>query len=204
MDENRELRAMLLSVLHLPPLPVTVNLVERDDNSIIDDQHTETSHSIICNLIEWMAVMDNQEHNMKRMMTQVSLQQRFQDELRKLPADITDEALFDFYCHHTRVWINSYTPLGDTIRFKPVDSVCRGDKAHSALLDYAKAQYHYLKEGKGTLLISDTLSYKDMLRNCTEWTKEWNLDEISADAECLFEKGASADCAPEPQGCEVD
>jgi hypothetical protein len=212
MDENRELRAMLLSVLHLPPLPITVNLVEREDHTILNDQHTETSHIIICNLIEWMAVMDSQELNKKRMLDQMSLQQRFQSELRNLPDATTGQALYDFYCHHTRLWINTYTPLGDTIRFKPIDTICCGDKVHAALLDYAKAQYHYFKDGGGTLDISNTLSCTEILKKCAEWTKEWNADNTVAmtpsqlDAQCLFEKGeaAPADSESVPPSCDSE
>jgi hypothetical protein len=198
MDENRELRAMLLSVLHLPPLPVTVNLVEREDNSVINDDHTETSHIIICNLVEWMAVMDSNGLNKQRMMQQMELQQRFQTELRTLPADATDEDLYAFYCLHTRLWINSYTPLGDTIRFKPISTICCGDKAHAALLDYAKAQYHYFKDGNETLDISDTLSCSEILRKCAEWSREWNADNTPIDAQCLFEQNPAADARSEP------
>jgi len=200
MDENRELRAMLLSVLHLPPLPVTVNLVERDDNSVIDDEHTETSHILICNLVEWMAVMDSEGLNKQRMMKQMALQQRFQAELRALSPDADDQTLYDFYCLHTRLWINSYTPLGDTIRFKPISTICSGDKVHAALLDYAKAQYHYFKDGNETLDISDTLSCSEIIRKCAEWSKEWNADNTPMDAQCLFEKIPAADAQSEVDG----
>lgn len=204
MDENRELRAMLLSVLHLPPLPVTVNLVERDDNSIIDDQHTETSHAILCNLIEWMACMNIQALNNTRMRQQMALQERFHSELRAMDAKATDEALFAFFCHHTRLWLNTYTTQGDTIRFKPLDSVSPGDKVHAALLDYAKAQYHHFKEGNETLDIDSALPFPEILRKCAEWSKEWNADNTPVQAGCLFEKGGAADSASTPPECEVD
>ena len=200
MDENRELRAMLLSLLHLPPLPVTVNLVERDDNrAIIDDQHTESSHAIICNLIEWMAAMNVQELNNSRMKKQMTLQAQFLTELHNLDAETPDETLYTFYCHHTRLWLNSYTAQGDTIRFKPIDSVSTGDKIHAAILDYAKAQYHHFKEGNETLDIDSKLTFIKILRKCAEWSREWNADNDSVlaqgtfDAEGAVKETATAD-----------
>jgi hypothetical protein len=188
MDENRELRAMLLSLLHLPPLPVTVNLVERDDNrAIIDDQHTESSHAIICNLIEWMAAMNVQELNNSRMKRQMTLQAQFLTELHNLDAETPDETLYTFYCHHTRMWLNSYTAQGDTIRFKPIDSVSTGDKIHAAILDYAKAQYHHFKEGNETLDIDSKLPFIKILRKCAEWSREWNADNDSVLAQGTFD-----------------
>jgi len=204
MDENRELRAMLLSVLHLPPLPVTVNLVERDDNCIIDDQHTETSHAILANLIEWVAVLNIQSINNKRLQQQMSLQQQFHSELRSIPPNTPDEALYEFFCHHTRLWINLYTPQGDTIRFKPIDSVSPGDTVHAALLDYAKAQYHHFKEGNETLDIDSKLSFMDIIRKCAEWSKEWNADNTPLETQSLFEKGLARDGESTPPVDEVD
>ncbi len=208
MDENRELRAMLLSVLHLPPLPVTVSLVEREDNKVIDDQHTESSHAILCNLIEWMAVMNSITINNKRMLKQISLQHQFHTELRSLLPTATDEALYTFYCNHSRQWLNTYTEQGDTIRFKPMDSICTGDKVHAALLDYAKAQYHHFKQGDETLNIASTLSFADILRKCAEWSKEWNADNTTIETQCLFENCSEGGNHPEgeiatPPLCEV-
>jgi hypothetical protein len=199
MDENRELRAMLLSLLHLPPLPVTVNLVERGDHTIINDQHTESSHAIICNLIEWVAMMNVGTLNNKRMREQMSLQAQFHDELRNMDLSLSDEALYNFFCHHTRLWLNSYTSQGDSIRFKPLDCVSPGDRVHAALLDYAKAQYHHFKEGNETLDIESSLSFAQILRKCAEWSKEWNKDNTQMQPQCLFEKGEAAGAeAPGP------
>jgi hypothetical protein len=147
-----------------------------------------------------MAVMDSETLNRKRMMEQMVLQQRFQAELRTILCDATDQALYDFYCLHTRLWINSYTPLGDTIRFKPISTICCGDKPHAALLDYAKAQYHYFKDGEETLDISSTLSCSEILRKCAEWSKEWNADNTPMDAQNLFEKNPAAEMQSDVDG----
>ena len=184
---------MLLSVLHLPPLPVTVERIEREGSKVIDDQHTESSHALICNLIEWMAIVNAQEVNNQRMRTQMELQQQFHAELRKLDLAAPDETLYTFFCHHTRMWLNSYTHMGDTIRFKPIDCVSPGDKVHSAMLDYAKAQYHHFKDGEESLDIDSALPFVQILRQCAEWSKEWNADNTPMSTQCLFEQNPDAD-----------
>jgi len=171
-DTNRELRSMLLSLLHLPPLPAVVMAVEREDNTILSTDESEPSHSIIASLIEWMAVMDDKRVNQERMAAQVLLQAQFQEELGRMGADVADEALYNFYCHHTRLWANAYTPLGNRMLFKPLDSIAVGDKTHALMLSYAKAQYQHFKEAE--LEISDRLPFIDMLRKCAEWSREWN------------------------------
>jgi hypothetical protein len=197
---------MLLSLLHLPPLPVTVNLVERDDNTVINDQHTETSHAIICNLIEWMAAMDVQSINNKRMGQQMGLQASFQSELRSLDLNASDETLYGFFCHHTRLWLNSYTEQGNTIRFKPIDSVSPGDRVHTALLDYAKAQYHHFKQGEETLDIDSKLPFIKILRKCAEWSKEWNADNAPMQTQNVFvnQEPTDEESEPDTQAEEVD
>lgn len=171
-DANRELRSMMLSLLHLPPLPAVVMAVERDDNVILSTDATEPSHTILASLIEWVAVMDNSRKNSERMLAQMGLQAQFHEALAKLPEDTSDEALYNFYCHHTRLWANAYTPLGNRMFFKPLDSIVVGDKVHTLMLSYAKAQYQHFAEAE--LEISEKISYIDMLRKCAEWSKEWN------------------------------
>ncbi len=196
---------MLLSLLHLPPLPVTVNRIDREDNTILDDQHTESSHAILCNLIEWVAIMSNQALNNSRMIQQMPMQAQFHSELRNLDLDnITDEALYNFFCHHTRLWFNFYTAQGDTVRFKPIDCVSPGNTVHGALLDYAKAQYHHFKEGNETLDIDSSLPFMSILRKCAEWSKEWNTKNTPVQTQCLFERGEARGGMPAPQECETD
>ena len=174
-DANRELRSVMFSLLHLPPLPAIVTAMEREDCTILSTDEAEPSHAILMSLVEWMAVMDNAKANSERMTAQVMLQAQFHAELAKLAPDVSDEAMYNFYCHHTRLWANAYTPLGRRMLFKPLDSISVGDKVHSLMLSYTKAQYQHFKEAD--LEISDRLSYIDMLRKCAEWSKEWNQSQ---------------------------
>ena len=174
-DANRELRSVMFSLLHLPPLPTIVTAMEREDNTILSTDEAEPSHAILMSLVEWMAIMDNPKVNLSRMAAQVMLQAQFHAELAGLAPDVSDEALYNFYCHHTRLWANAYTPLGRRMLFKPLDSISAGDKVHALMLSYTKAQYQHFREVE--LDISERLSYIDMLRKCAEWSKEWNQSQ---------------------------
>jgi hypothetical protein len=173
-DANRELRAMLFSLLHLPPLPAVMGLTDREDNTVLSTDHAESSHTLLASLIEWTAAMDNQRFNSERMFAQMLLQAQFHEELLRLDADCPPETLYNFYCHHTRLWVNAYTPTASRLLFKPLDSICVGDTVHRNMLSYAKAQYHHFKDGAEELEISDRLSFADVMRKCAEWSREWN------------------------------
>jgi hypothetical protein len=171
-DANRELRSMMLSLLHLPPMPAIVTAMEREDSTILSTDVEESSHTILATLIEWMAVMDNPRVNAKRMVEQVALQVKFHESLAELDLDCKAGALYEFYCHHTRQWANAYTPMGGRMLFKPLDSIHAGDKVHSAMLSYAKAQYQHFKGSE--LEICDKLPFIEILRKCAQWSREWN------------------------------
>jgi hypothetical protein len=184
MDDNRELRAMLFSVIHIPPLPSIVSKVDRDDNSVIDDEAVESSHSIIGSMLEWTAMANNQTANNNRMNMQGSLLAQFRLDLSKLdPVNCPAADLYNFYCHHTRMWLNTYSTVGSMMRFKPLDYVLNGDKTHQNMRGYTKAQYHLFTDGKETLELEDSVSYIDLLRKVAQWTKEAYESEINQEIE---------------------
>ena len=174
MDSHREIRAMLFSVLHLPPLPAVVSKVDRDDNSVLNDSETESSHSLLGSLIDWCAIAQDHRRNADRMKEQYALLEQFKNDLTGLDLpNCGAEDIYGLYCHHTRLWIGSYCKLGESIRFKPFSDVLHNDKLHKNMCDYAKAQYYHLSEGKDSLeLDPDTVTYSDLLRKCSQWTRE--------------------------------
>ena len=183
MDDNRELRAMLFSVIHIPPLPSIVSRVDREDNSIVDESAVESSHSIIGSMLEWTAMANNNAANTSRMNMQCALVTQFKSDLLKLdPATCPVEDLYNFYCHHTRLWLNTYSRVGNMMRFKPLDYVLNNDKTHQNMRGYTKAQYHLFTDGKERLDLADSVSYADLLRKCAQWTKEAYEAEASTDA----------------------
>lgn len=190
-DANRELRSIMLSLLHLPPMPAVVTMVERDGGSVMESDHSESSHTVIATLVEWHAVMDNSKFNNERMAAQAALQTTFHEQLAKVDLDGPIESIYSFYCHHTRLWVNCYTPIGNKLLFKPLDSVCAGDKVHSNMLSYAKAQYHYLKDGKEELEIHDRVPFAELLRKCAQWSVEWEAQARAESSEGAREMESS-------------
>jgi hypothetical protein len=173
MDENRELRAMLFSVIHIPPLPSIVSRLDSEDMSVVDDSAVESSHSIIGSMLEWTAMANNQAANNNRMNMQSALLTQFRSDLNKLDlVKCPDADLYNFYCYHTRAWLNTYSTVGNMMRFKPLDYVLNNDKTHQNMRGYTKAQYHLFTDGKETLELEDSVQYPDLLRKCAQWTKE--------------------------------
>ena len=188
MDDNRELRAMLFSVIHIPPLPSIVSRLDREDYSIVDDSAVESSHSIIGSMLEWTAIANNNAANTMRMNMQCGLVTQFKSDLMRLdPTTCPVEDLYNFYCHHTRLWLNSYSKVGSMMRFKPLDYVLNNDKTHQNMQGYTKAQYHLFTDGKECLDLADSVSYADLLRKCAQWTKE------SYEAEAIAAKTAKTE-----------
>lgn len=162
---------MLFSVLHLPPLPTLVFAVDREDNTIIDNNAVESSHTIIASLIEWYAVMNDKDLNMKRMAKQVKCLNEFNAELQKLEPDCPAEDLYQFYVEHTRKWVETYFN-GYKMFFKNADFVVVGDKMHKTMLDYSKAQYWHFTDGAASLDISENVPYLELLKKCAAWAQE--------------------------------
>ena len=176
MADNREMHAMLFSALHLPPLPVVVDLVDRDDHRVKSDCAAESSHSIMATLIDYSSLAISKERNNKRMADQFKLLEAFNEDLQKLDLDGPIEPIYEFYCHHTRLWIATYpVPMSGGTRFKPHDYVVSGDKVHLAMQSYAKSQLYHLTDGKQTLNTASNVAYLDLLRKCAQWTLEAGL-----------------------------
>ncbi len=73
MDDNREIRSMAI-----------VSRLDREDNTVLDDEAVESSHSIIGSMLEWTAMANNQAANASRMNLQCALLSRFKEDLARL------------------------------------------------------------------------------------------------------------------------
>jgi hypothetical protein len=168
MDDNREIKGMIFSAIHIPPLPALVNRVDRD--YLVIDDAVESSHSIIGGMLDWTALTSNASANNNRLMLQEKLFSQFKKDLANLDLNCPIEDLYNFYCHHTRMWIGSYTSY--QIWFKPLDYVLKNDKIHQNMRGYTKAQYHIFTENE--LKLDESVLYPQLLLQCAQMTKEFN------------------------------
>lgn len=164
MDQNREVRAMILASLPYPPLPVEAKRLE--DGNKLGDVVVTTSHDIISHLLEAVCVQGDPKIHQNR-------QERQRNVLRAFLADLVKdgiqgpEALYDTYRKHTVQHIATYYPEGAVIpelRFMPLGYVCRGDNVHVRTCDYIAAQARIL-ELRGGYCASDwgNRNYVDLL-----------------------------------------
>lgn len=201
MDQNRELRSMIFSVIHIPPLPSIVSKMDREDNTLLDDSAVESSHSIIGSMLEWTAMVSNQALNDKRMkMQRVSLD-KFKSDMKNLdPINCPINDLYNFYCHYTREWLCTYSTLGNSMRFMPLDYVLMNDKTHENMRGYTKAQYHLFTDGNETLKLKDSVTFADLLRKCAQWTKEmYEAEDYAAEVRQLNKDKKTEDNSANPE-----
>ena len=173
MDTNRELRSMIFCAIHLPPLPAVVARIDRDDNTVMDNDAVESSHSIMGSMMEWSATANNEKANAARLLEQTTHFQKFKEDLLKMDlTSCSSESLYDFYGRHTRQWINTYSKVGNTLCFKPLDYVVNNDKTHQNMQGYTKAQHCLFTGQRDGIELSKSVSYADMMRKCAQWTKD--------------------------------
>lgn len=173
MDNNRELRSMIFCAIHLPPLPAVVARIDRDDNTVMDNDAVESSHSIIGSMMEWSAMANNDKANTARLLAQTEHFDKFKAEMMNMDLNsCSSEALYDFYGRHTRQWLNTYSKVGNTLCFKPLDYVVNNDKTHQNMQGYTKAQHCLFTGQRDGLSLSKSISYADMMRKCAQWTKD--------------------------------
>ena len=164
-DSTQEVRAMILTALPLPPLPVVVQNLE--DDGRVGAELVQTSHDILSNLLLHACAMNDAKRNQER-------KRRQQEVLRSLVHHMCCRGqlqpipeLYETYCHHTRLHMSTYVPPEApplNIRFAPLASVCRGDPTHLRMCDYMAGQAVILDEPNGRCA-QDWLcrEYADML-----------------------------------------
>jgi hypothetical protein len=171
MDTNRELRSMIFCAIHLPPLPAVVSRLDNEDNTVLDSEACESSHSIIGSMMEWTAMANNEQSNAKRLVLQKELLHTFKTELAGMDLDTCKaEELYDLYCRHTRQWLNTYSTVGNMLRIKPLDYMVNNDKTHQNMQGYTKAQHRLYMTGQPFTLPPGT-PYAGLMRECAKWTK---------------------------------
>jgi len=167
-DGNAEMRTMVLLSLPYPPLPV---LVSKTEDGKLSGEDVTTSHSFVARgLDEAMARQDPAE-NRARKARQLEVFQRFLHAMATEGFFGTVERLYTIYCAFTLDHIATYFPPGHPvdIRFEPLSSITRGDKAHAKMAEYMASQSVLFEDA--TRIRRDQYmlqGYGDMLRACRD------------------------------------
>ena len=165
-DPNRELQAMILCALPLPPLPVEVRRLE--DGNLLGDRTVITSHDVLSQLLEAACVHRNSSADTVRQQRQVEV-------LRCLLMDLVKDGilavdpLYDVYCRHTLSHVATYYPVATppALPFMPLSYTCRGDAVHARMCDYMAGQSTVLGHTSGTTALEwQHMAYGDMLQEC--------------------------------------
>jgi hypothetical protein len=167
-DPNREVRTMVLLSLPYPPLPVLASTTE--DGRLSGEQVT-TSHTFIARGLDEAMARKDQKDNSERRERQLDVFRRFLHTMGTDGFFCNPDRLYQIYCASTLEHIATYFPPGHPvdIRFEPLASITRGDKAHSKMAEYMAA-VSVLHEDAVPVPRSEYLqmSFADMLLACRD------------------------------------
>ena len=142
VDSVREIRAMILVALHLPPLPLVVSKVDPDSMQSSECVVT-TSHSIIAECLNAAAMQNDKRANAVRQKRQQANFRRFLHALAERGFEFGAKDLYELYCTFTRDHVNTFFPENartEGLRFMPYDYMTKGDGAHKRLCEWVEAQ----------------------------------------------------------------
>ncbi len=159
---------MILLSLPYPPLPVLASTTE--DGRLSGEQVT-TSHTFIARGLDEAMARKDQKENSERRERQLDVLRRFLHTMATEGFFCTPDRLYQIYCATTLEHIATYFPRGHPvdIRFEPLASITRGDKAHSKMAEYMAA-VSVLHEDTVQVPRSEYMqkSYADMLLACRD------------------------------------
>lgn len=166
-DGNMEIRAMILSALPYPPIPVSLRRLDEDNR--LGDGVVQTTHDILSHLLEDACARHTVSQNKSRQQVQQYVLRQFLEELVKDGLQSVPD-LYKTYCKFSNMHIGSYLyavnsgqPLPE-VRFEPLHSVCKGDVVHTSMCQYMAGQARLLEFTDG-LCAQDWAcrEYADML-----------------------------------------
>jgi len=141
-DSLREIRTMILLALPYPPLPVSVAHVEADECRVDGEESVTTSHTLIGQCLNGAVARADERGNRGRQARQRAALQRFLHSMATAGFFGTAQDVFGIYCGATLEHVASFFPEGHPLdlRFRPMDSVCRGDATHRKMAEYLAGQ----------------------------------------------------------------
>lgn len=142
MDPNGEMRTMVLLSLPYPPLPVLVSTTE---DGRLSGEDVTTSHTFIARGLDEAMARKDQRENSERKARQLDVLRRFLHAMASEGFFCNPERLYHIYCQFTLEHIRTYFPPGHPvdIRFEPLASITRKDKAHAKMAEYLASQSVY-------------------------------------------------------------
>lgn len=178
-DVNAEIRAMVLLTLPYPPLPVLATRLEQDDDRLQEDTLI-TSHTLVARGLNEAVIRNDSRENNERKTRQLAVFRTFLHAMATEGFFCDPERLYLIYCRFTLDHIATYFPSGYPVdvRFEPLSSIVRGDRAHVKLAEYMASQSiyfedtvpvpreHYLKQ-----------DYHELLRMCRDRLGHLMTDE---------------------------
>lgn len=188
-DPNAEIRAMVLLTLPYPPLPIYATRVELDDHRLQGDALI-TSHTLIARALNEAVMRNDPRENDERKARQL---QNFQVFLHTMATEgffCDPERLYLIYCRFTLEHIATYFPPKHPVdvRFEPLASIVRGDRAHVRLAEYMASQSIYLQDPipvtRAQYLNQD---YPELLRICRDRLGHCMTDEERASLNQIVE-----------------
>ena len=136
-----EVRAMILLSLPYPPLPVTAGRVEADEARVKGETVT-TPHTFLARCLHGAVERCDQSADKERRERQQEVMQRFLHQMGTVGFFEGPETVYSIYCQSTLEHIQTYFRPGHNLdlRFRPLDSVSRGDRVHKKMAEYLAAQ----------------------------------------------------------------
>lgn len=142
-DQNAEIRAMILTALPFPPLPIKAWTLE-ENSSQLDHQTAITSHDIISHLLELACNDPDKTIHEPRQKRQQLVLRGFLEEVMALENvdEIPPPKMYEIYCKHTARHVETFFLEGRVppIEFLPMHVVERKDPVHTQMCDYMAGQ----------------------------------------------------------------
>jgi hypothetical protein len=142
-DDNAEIRAMILSSLPFPPLPVRCCAMEENSDLLTNDKII-TSHDILSKLLEETSFIKDDTVHHKRRLRQQEVWKCVMSELFALERDheVQPPELYSLYCKSTIAYIDTFFPETATSRVEMLNLNCiqDGDNVHKKMCDYMAGQ----------------------------------------------------------------
>ena len=161
-----EQRAMILLTLPYPPLPVTVGHVEADYSSLVDGERVSTTHHLLSALMNDRALRNDAISNDRRQTRQKAVFRSFLYDMGREGFDLEGEALYRFYCNHSKKHVQTYFDEGydPSITFKPLDDIARADPTHRKMCKYMASQSIIFHEENKPREYYATFEFIDLLK----------------------------------------